>query len=163
VTWYDALLRQMAARLFSLDVNLVAYPLVFTGGLLTNFCPCNVVLVSMMIGYVGGFSRSKERGRALLYSSAFAAGIVVTLCGLGLLVSALGALLSPIRSVCLWLIAVIAVLMGLYCLEVVSFRLPGLGKLPMMEGLKGRGVGGRSCWGWWRASWPPPVRHLCWR
>jgi cytochrome c-type biogenesis protein len=139
MTWYDSSLHQMADRLFSLDVSLVAYPLVFAGGLLTNFCPCNVVLVPMMIGYVGGFSRSKERGRALLYSGLFAGGIVTTLCVLGVLASVVGAFIAPFRTACLWGIAVIAAAMGYYCLGAIKFRLPGLAKLPSMERLKNRG------------------------
>jgi cytochrome c-type biogenesis protein len=139
MTWYDSALHQMADRLFSLDLSLTAYPLVFLGGLLTNFCPCNVVLVPMVIGYVGGFSRSKERGRALLYSATFAAGIVFTFCCLGILASVVGAALAPARSVCLWLMAAVAVLMGLFCLGAITFRLPGLGKLPATT-MKRKGI-----------------------
>lgn len=130
MTWYDDSLHQMADRLFALDVSLVAYPLVFLGGLLTNFCPCNVALVPMVIGCAGGFSRSRERARALLYSTVFAAGIVVTLCGLGILASTAGWALAPARTGCQWLIAVISVAMGLQCLKVVRFPLPGLSELP---------------------------------
>jgi len=130
MTWYDASLHQMAERLFSVDVSPAAYPLVFLGGLLTNFCPCNVALVPMVIGCVGGFSRSKERARAILYSAVFAAGIVVTLCVLGIAAATAGAVFAPARAVCLWLIAVIAVGMGLQCLKVVSLPLPGLAELP---------------------------------
>ena len=130
MTWYAASLHQMAERLFSVDVSPVAYPLVFLGGLLTNFCPCNVALVPMVIGCVGGFSRSKERARAVLYSSVFAAGIVITLCGLGILASTAGAAFAPARTVCLWLVAIIAVAMGLQCLKVVRLPLPGLAELP---------------------------------
>ena len=128
--WYDDSLLQMAQRLFSLDVSLAAYPIVFLGGLLTNFCPCNVALVPMVIGCAGGFSRSRERARAMLYSGVFAAGIVVTLCGLGILAATAGAALAPARTVCLWLIAIISVAMGLHCLRVARFPLPGLAELP---------------------------------
>jgi cytochrome c-type biogenesis protein len=131
MTWYDDSLHQMAQRLFSLDVSPLAYPIVFLGGLLTNFCPCNVALVPMVLGCVGGFSRSKERGNAFLYSGVFAAGIVLTLCALGVLASALGSLLAPVQQVCIWVLAGVAILMGLHALDVVDFRLPGLGKLPM--------------------------------
>jgi len=139
MTWYDSSLHQMAERLFAMDVSLLSYPLVFVGGLLTNCCPCNVVLVPLMIGYVGGFSRSKERGRAALYSAMFAGGIVFTLCALGVLASAVGAFIAPFRSACLWAIAAIAALMGSYCLGAIRFRLPGLAHVPTREGLKKRG------------------------
>jgi cytochrome c-type biogenesis protein len=118
----------MADWLSVQDISLAAYPLVFLGGLLTNFCPCNLVLVPMVIGCVGGFSRSKQRGRALLYSAVFAAGIVFTLCVMGFLASAVGAILAPARTVCLWLLAIVTLVMGLFCLKAIRFRLPGLEK-----------------------------------
>jgi cytochrome c-type biogenesis protein len=136
MTWYDDLLHQMANQLFSSDVSVIAYPIVFLGGLLTNFCPCNVALVPMVLGCVGGFSRSKERGNAILYSCVFAAGIVITLSVLGVLAAVVGTLVAPLQKVCVWLLAVVALFMGLYCLDVVDFKLPGLGKLPI-RGRKG--------------------------
>ena len=129
MTWYDASLHQMSDRLFESDISPVAYPLVFLAGLLTNFCPCNVALVPMVIGVVGGFARSKERVRAILYSAVFAAGIVVTLCGLGVLAATAGAVFAPARTICLWLIAIVAVAMGLQCLGLVRVPLPGLAGL----------------------------------
>jgi cytochrome c-type biogenesis protein len=131
MTWYDDSLHQMAQRLFSLDVSPLAYPIVFLGGLLTNFCPCNIALIPMVIGSAGGFSRTKERGNAILYSGVFSAGVVVTLSGLGVLATFLGILLAPLQKVCIWLLAVVAVLMGLQCLGIVKFTLPGLGRLPI--------------------------------
>jgi cytochrome c-type biogenesis protein len=139
--WYDTILHQMAEWLSVQDIRLTAYPLVFLGGLLTNFCPCNVVLVPMVIGCVGGFSRSRERGRALLYSAVFAAGIVFTLCVLGVLASAVGAVLAPARIVCLWLMAAVTLLMGFFCLGAIRFRLPGLRK-PQTEDMKRKGLWG---------------------
>jgi cytochrome c-type biogenesis protein len=138
MTWYNATLHQMAEQLCALDMSLLAYPLVMLGGLLTNFCPCNVALVPMVIGCAGGFSRSKERGNAVLYSSVFSAGIVVTLSVLGVLAAVVGTLLAPVQKVCMGLLAVVAILMGLHCLDVVDFKLPGLGKLPL-RGRKGLG------------------------
>jgi cytochrome c-type biogenesis protein len=126
----------MADQLFSADVSLIAYPLVFLGGLLTNFCPCNVALVPMVIGCVGGFSRTKERGNAVLYSGVFSAGIVITLSVLGILAAVLGVLIAPLQKICVWLLAIVAILMGLHCLNIVKFRLPGFGKLPI-RGRKG--------------------------
>jgi len=129
MTWYNASLHQMAERLFAADISPVAYPLVFLAGLLTNFCPCNVALVPIVIGVAGGFARSKERARAVLYSAVFAAGIVVTLCALGILAATAGAALAPARTVCLWVLALVSVAMGLQCLGAARFPLPGLAGL----------------------------------
>ncbi len=126
MTWYDASMHQMAERLFSLDVSPVAYPLVFLGGLLTNFCPCNIALLPIVLGGAGGFSFERNRSRAVLYSAVFSAGIVATLCLLGGLAAVAGSALPPLRTVCLGLVAAVSVAMGLYCLGVVRFSLPGL-------------------------------------
>ena len=130
MTWYDNSLNQMADQLFSADISVAAYPLVFFGGLVTNFCPCNIALVPMVIGYAGGFSRSRERARTLLYSALFSSGIVLTLCVLGGLVSLAGATFTPARTVCLWAISLISVIMGLHRLGALTFPLPGLTELP---------------------------------
>ena len=76
MTWYDDSLHRMAEQLFSLDVSPLAYPLVFLSGLLTNFCPCNIALVPLVIGCVGGLTQGKERARAVLCSAVFAGGAV---------------------------------------------------------------------------------------
>jgi len=98
MSWYDSVLHSMADHLFAMDVNMAAYPLAFVAGLLTNLCPCNIALVPMVIGHAGGFSRSRERGRAFLYGVIFSAGVVVTLCLLGALTSVVGSLLLPLQS-----------------------------------------------------------------
>jgi cytochrome c-type biogenesis protein len=131
MTWDQEMLRQMADWLMALDVNWLAYPIVFAAGLLTNLCPCNVALVPLVIGHAGGFARSKQRGKAFLYSAIFAAGIVSTLCVIGALTSVLGALLAPLRVVCLWLLAVVVAWMGLICLGVLDFEVPGRKKLAL--------------------------------
>lgn len=129
--WYDLPLRQMADHLLSLDVSLSSYPIVFLGGLLTNFCPCNVALVPMVIGFIGGFSRTDRRREAIIYTTVFSAGIIVTLSALGVLAAAVGVFIGPLRSVCIWVVAAAAVVMGLYSLGLVKFNLPGLSTLPI--------------------------------
>lgn len=143
MAWYDAMLHQMADWLTVHDISLTAYPLVFFGGMLTNFCPCNLVLLPMVIGCVGGFSRGRQRGRAILFSAMFATGIVLTMCVMGAMASAVGAVLAPARTVCLWLLAVVTVAMGLFCLNAIRFRLPGLSKdmLPMSS-MRNKGLWG---------------------
>lgn len=123
--WYDASMHQMAERLFSLDVSPVAYPLVFMAGMLTNFCPCNIAFLPIVLGGAGGFSFERERSRAVLYSAVFSLGIVATLCALGTLAVVAGTALQPLRTFCLGLVAAVSVAMGLFCLGVVRFTLPG--------------------------------------
>jgi cytochrome c-type biogenesis protein len=136
MNWYDSSLRQMADQLFLLDVSPISYLLVFLGGLLTNFCPCNVALIPIVIGFVGGVTGTGQRGNAILYTLVFSSGIVVTLSTLGILAAAVGTFIAPLQSVCLVLVAAVALLMGLYSLDLIKFNLPGLGVLPI-RGRKG--------------------------
>jgi cytochrome c-type biogenesis protein len=55
---------------------------------------------------------------------------------LGVLASVLGILVAPLQKVCVWFLAAVAIVMGLHCLNVVKFALPGFGKLPI-RGRKG--------------------------
>lgn len=125
MTWYDASMHQMAERLFSLDVSPLAYPIAFFAGLLTNVCPCNIAMLPIVLGGAGGFSFERERSRAMLYSAVFSAGIVVTLCSLGGLAALVGTTLLALRNVCLAAVALVSLAMGLYCLDIVRFTLPG--------------------------------------
>jgi cytochrome c-type biogenesis protein len=136
---YEAVMHEMAERLFSLDVNPVAYPLVFLAGLLTNFCPCNVAFMPIVLGGAGGFSFGRERRRALLYSAVFSAGIVTTFCALGALAALAGTALLGLRTACLVFVAAAAFAMGVYCLGVVTFKMPG--KLGLAAGTR-KGLGG---------------------
>ena len=145
MTWYDTFLHQAADRLFAMDMSFVAYPLVFAGGLFTNFCPCNVLLVPMVIGCVGGFARSRERGRSLLYSAVFSAGIVTTFCVLGLLASTVGSFITSFRTVCLWGLALVAATMGCHCLGILHIPFSGGPKEQLQERIKS-GVYSRGLW-----------------
>lgn len=139
MSWHDALLKQMGERLLAGDVTPLAYPLAFAGGLLTNLCLCTITLVPIAIGYIGGFSRYRERRRAFAYAAVFAAGIVITISALGVLACLIGAALAPIRDVFLCAVAVLVVLMGIHCIGIVKFRIPGLSRdwRPKKKGLLG--------------------------
>lgn len=137
----DAWMAAMSDRLFAMDINPWAYPLVFLAGLLTNLCGCNVAMVPLVIGCVGGFSRSKERFRAFLYSVVFATGTALTFVVLGLLAALAGAVLVPVRPYVMSALALISVLMGLVCLKVIRIRLPGL-ENPQVRTAHLKGLGG---------------------
>ena len=139
MSWHDALLKQMGERLLAGDVTPLAYPLAFAGGLLTNLCLCTITLVPIAIGYIGGFSRYRERRRAFAYAGVFAAGVVITLSTLGVLACLVGAALTPVRDIFLYLVAVLVVLMGIHCIGIVKFRIPGLSRdwRPKRKGLLG--------------------------
>ena len=51
---------------FDLEVlktsSLLAYPLVFLGGVITSIGPCNVAMIPLIIGYLGGSVDLSRRG-----------------------------------------------------------------------------------------------------
>lgn len=136
----DAWMQSLSAQLSSLNGSWWAFPIVFLAGFLTNLCPCNVVMVPLVIGCVGGFSRGKERLRALGYSLVFAFGTMFTFCLLGVLAATAGVALTGVQQYVLWTLAIVSFLMGLSCLNLIKIPLPGLPKPDVRTG-KFRGVG----------------------
>ena len=120
--WAGDFFRQLPEQLLSLDLHFLGYPLAFFGGLLTNLSPCAVFLVPLVIGYIGGYSQRENRLQAFLVSASFAAGVTITLCAIGLCAALAGTLLLPLRRALVYVVVVMAVVMGLHCIG--AFRLP---------------------------------------
>ena len=88
----DALREQLAeierSGLMDLDLTLIqstsllAYLIVFAGGVLTSLGPCNVATIPLIVGYVGG-SHDMSRSRAFVLSFSFAVGLAITFMLLG--------------------------------------------------------------------------------
>ena len=60
----------------------IAYLLVFLGGIVTSIGPCNMVMIPLIVGYVGG-SAELSRPRSLALSFTFAVGLSITFVVLG--------------------------------------------------------------------------------
>lgn len=67
----------------------LALILVFAGGALTSIGPCNMAMIPLIIGYVGG-SRDLSRGRSFVLSAAFATGLALTFMLLSVIVIGVG-------------------------------------------------------------------------
>ncbi|MGM9970955.1 MAG: cytochrome c biogenesis CcdA family protein [Anaeroplasmataceae bacterium] len=80
--------------------------LAFGAGLLTSFTPCSLTSVSLVIGYVGGYT--KEKKKAFKYSLVFSLGITITFTALGVIATLLGKMLSGTGK---WFYIVLGVLM----------------------------------------------------
>ena len=57
--------------------SILGYFLVFLGGIITSIGPCNVAMIPLIIGYVGG-SHDLPRKKAFLISLVFTLGLAVT-------------------------------------------------------------------------------------
>ncbi len=103
--------------------SLLAYTLVFLGGLLTSLGPCNVATIPLIIGYVGG-SREMTRRRSFTLSLAFALGLAITFMLLGVTAALIGGLIGTSTRWWYYLVAGICFFIGLNMLGVLPFNLP---------------------------------------
>jgi len=120
--------------------SLLAYLLVFVGGIVTSIGPCNVAMIPLVIGFVGGSARL-SRGRSFLLSLAFATGLALTFAALGVIASLVGGLIGGTSRVWYYVVAAVCLAIGLQMLGAV--RLPGVGGLARLrERVRLRGLPG---------------------
>jgi cytochrome c-type biogenesis protein len=136
--------------------SLLAYLLVFLGGIVTSIGPCNVAMIPLIIGFVGGsrypasgseraVSRMKGqdlgRGRAFVLSLTFAVGLAITFMMLGVVASLVGGLMGGTTRLWYYVIAAVCVVIGLSMLGVFHFpEVPGVGLV--RERIRLRGLPG---------------------
>lgn len=119
------------------SVSLLAFLLVFAGGVVTSIGPCNLATIPLIVGYVGG-SRDLPRRRAFLLSLAFATGLALTFMLLGLAAALIGGMVGSSSNWWYYLVAGICFLIGLNMLGVLNINLPlWFGGLRERIGLKG--------------------------
>ena len=117
--------------------SLLAYLIVFAGGVITSLGPCNVATIPLIVGFVGG-SQDLSRRRALALSFAFALGLAITFMLLGIAAAMLGAWIGSGERWWYYLVAGICFVIGLQMLGVFQINLPMLfGGLREKIGLKG--------------------------
>lgn len=101
----------------------LALILVFAGGVLTSIGPCNMAMIPLIIGYVGG-SRDLSRGRSFMLSAAFATGLALTFMLLGVIVSFVGGLVGAGHKWFYYVVAGICILIGLQLLGLIHLPMP---------------------------------------
>jgi cytochrome c-type biogenesis protein len=101
----------------------LAYLLVFLGGLLSASSPCVLAIIPLVIGFVGGYSEGNRR-KAAIYSLMFALGLSITFTVLGAIASLVGGLFGDVGKLWYYLAAAVAIIMGLYLVGVLRFKLP---------------------------------------
>jgi cytochrome c-type biogenesis protein len=117
--------------------SLLAYLLVFLGGVVTSIGPCNVAMIPLVIGFVGGSGRL-GRGRSLALSLMFAVGLAITFMLLGLVASLVGGLMGGTSRVWYYVVAAVCVLIGLSMLGVFHLpEVPGVARLRERVRLRG--------------------------
>lgn len=120
--------------------SLLGYLLVFAGGVLTSIGPCNVAMIPLVIGYVGG-SHHLSRQQSFRISFFFTIGLAITFVLLGVIASLVGGLLGGNTRVWYYIVALVCLVIGLQMLGVLNLTLPswfgGLREKIQLKGLPG--------------------------
>ncbi|MBU1652522.1 cytochrome c biogenesis protein CcdA [bacterium] len=111
---------------------LIALGAVFVGGLLSAASPCVLAIMPMVIGYVGGHSAGDQK-KALVYSLLFALGLALTFTILGATAALLGRMMGDVGKIWYWIIAALAIAMGLSLAGVFEIRFPMPAKFKMKQ------------------------------
>jgi cytochrome c-type biogenesis protein len=128
--------------------SLLAYVLVFLGGIVTSIGPCNVAMIPLVIGFVGGSRQpapgmrsSVGHGRSFALSLTFAVGLAITFMLMGVVASLVGGLMGGTSRIWYYVVAAVCVLIGLSMLGV--FHLPEVpGAARLRERVQLRGIPG---------------------
>ena len=112
--------------------SLVAYLLVFVGGIVTSIGPCNVAMIPLIVGYLGG-STNLSRGRSFALSLTFATGLAITFMALGVVATLVGGMIGGTSRLWYYVVAGVCFLIALHMLG--AFRLP---EIPWMGRLRER-------------------------
>src|SRR4030042_1716310 len=95
--------------------SILGYFLVFLGGIVTSIGPCNMAMIPLIVGYVGG-SHDLPHRKAFSISLVFATGLALTFMLLGIIASLAGGLLGGGTRLWYHLVAAVCFLMGLQML-----------------------------------------------
>jgi cytochrome c biogenesis protein CcdA len=106
---------------------------VFAGGLISAASPCVLAVIPLVIGYVGGYSQG-DRKKALAYTFIFALGLAIAFTLLGAAAGFIGSFLGLTGKYFYWVIAIIAVAMGLSLIGLFEIRIPFKNKMQVKTG-----------------------------
>lgn len=87
-------------------------PLVFVGGAATGMNPCVYPTIPVIIGYISG-QKSQTKAKGLLLALAFVLGLAITYVILGATIGFLGSVLGLSRSVWMYIVAAVCIVVGL--------------------------------------------------
>ena len=134
----------MGGLLDGLSAGLTASPAVALGAAAgwgvasVILSPCHLAGIPLIIGYIAAPGSLPTPRRALVLSTAFAVGILVTIGLAGVATAAVGRTVGQLGPVVTYAVAAVFLVMGLHLLEVI--RLPAWGGV--REGSGGGGVPG---------------------
>ena len=110
------------------DLSPLAYLLVFLGGVLTSLGPCNLAMVPVIIGYVGG-QHDLTRRKGFWLSVSFTLGSSVTFMLLGIIAATIGGLFGTGSTILHWIVALVCFVIGLHLLGAFKLSFDFLARL----------------------------------
>ena len=112
--------------------SLIIILIIFAGGIITSLSPCILSMLPVMIGYIAGYGDNSTKTKGFALSTTFVLGMSTTFAILGLVAASLGIVFGQISSVWYYILATVAIIMGLNLLGVISFNIPGIKKMPVV-------------------------------
>lgn len=115
------------------NISLLSFLIVYIGGVATSISPCMISMIPLMVGYIGGYGEtSRLKGFAMSFS--FVLGMSVTFAVLGVSAALLGRIFGQVGDAWLYIIAGVAIVMGLQLLGVINISFPTLKRMPVKGG-----------------------------
>jgi cytochrome c-type biogenesis protein len=106
----------------------LAYAAVFLAGVMTSLGPCNLSMVPVIIGYVGG-QQEVTRRRGFSLSIFFTLGSSLTFMLLGVVAASIGGLFGTEKKILYWIVALVCLLIGLNLLHALPLNFDFLTRL----------------------------------
>ncbi len=117
---------------------LLAFPVVFLGGLTTALNPCVLASIPLAIGFVGGYTAGRSKAYAFLLALFLFLGIAAAFTTLGMIAGLAGTLFGTTSKFWPVLIVIVCVIMGGQILFFPNFELPmPRGFAPKVGGMVG--------------------------
>ena len=117
----EQFLNETVPRLIG-DVSALAYLMVFLGGVLTSLGPCNLSMVPVIMGYVGG-QQDLSKAKGFRLSVLFTLGSSATFVLLGLFAALVGGLFGAKKQALYYAVALVCFLIGGNLLGAIKLNL----------------------------------------
>ena len=110
------------------ELSALAYALVFLGGVLTSIGPCNISMVPVIMGYVGG-QQDLTRSKGFWLSLFFTLGSSATFMLLGIIAATIGGLFGTESKILHWFVALVCFAIGLSLLGALKLNFDVMARL----------------------------------
>jgi len=94
--------------------------------------PCHLSSIPLIVGYIGNQGKTSIK-RAFIISLFFSIGILLTIGLIGLITAFMGRMLGDIGKWGNYFVAAILFLVGLYLLDIIKIRFPGMSNVKMKK------------------------------